>query len=97
VRPQIIEDVVEGVGARTLRWADPVDHGSAVKLKEAFPRSVIAGEVKLEELVGGECLVFVEVETDLDISIGDHPEDVVNRFSLPTSRPSFPVGSRGVD
>ena len=63
------------VGPGALGRAEAIDKSSFVELRESFPRSVNGGEVKLMKLVCGEDFMFVEVEKNLHVPVGDRAED----------------------
>jgi hypothetical protein len=53
------EDVVVGVGAGTSWWAESVGHASVVQKRQTLPGTVMSGEMKLVDLMGGQNLVLI--------------------------------------
>jgi hypothetical protein len=52
-----------------------VDHTSVVEEGETLPGTMMAGEVKLIDLMGGQNLVLIQLEEKLHVSVGDLTEN----------------------
>jgi hypothetical protein len=73
--PQIVEVVMMRLGPGMLMRAEPVQHASFVEPSESLPCPALAGEEKLVNLMRGQDSVFVEMEEELHVSVGDLTKD----------------------